>query len=444
MDIREGIQGEAVAAFLSSSRKASIEMGTGTGKSKVVLDILDVLYKEDQYHDMIDTLILVPATRLRDNDWLENFRKFRGDVNRVRLECYQTAYKWEGLHFKYVIADEFDFSLTPKYSQFYSQNKYDILIAVTAYTKEAKHEMRDRIAPVCFSYSTQQAQEAGLLNKTQFFQVNYDIGWQRTMKIKTKTSEFRQSENGNYVYIDEQFDKSLLGLKIANGKVSKYELLGDASSLDEWEKKQSKYEHMMKFYSRKRTEFLHSLESSRKVTKILIEKIHETSGNKVMVFSKLTKQIEQITEHTYHSKNKKGNTNVEDFSKGLIKTLGVCDAVNRGVNLEGVNNLIIESYVGSDTDFQQRHGRGTRLEVTDTMKMFFMVPHVWERVNELNTTTLTKNWKWVRRPTQAYTWFREMTSEFDLSNLQVIEVTYDKIKDSYKLSQEYDRFFKGS
>jgi superfamily II DNA or RNA helicase len=323
----------------------------------------------------------------------------------------------------------------PQYESY--KNTYDALIAITATIADNKRLLANKIAPTCFEYSTQQAQEDGILNKTKFYLVNYDIGQKRDIEIKWKQNgsqrSFFQSENGLYLYNQEKFDKALWALQSTDRKLNTASIMGEDT--DELEKSKAKYIYQMKMFSRKRKEFLHSLVSSQKVTKLLINKIHETPGNKILVFSKLTKQADAICEHTFHSKNNstdvEGRTLLDRLSQGFITTLAVCDAVDRGINLDQVNHIIHESYVGSETEFQQKHGRGMRLEAEDTLHYFILFPHYWERkkVEEGGLTT----WQWARQPTQAKAWLENMTEGFDLSNMQVIDIQYDERTDTYRL-----------
>lgn len=411
-DIRDEKQKEAKEAFLATNHKAAIIGGTGVGKSKVAIDIvkdLGILEQEGL------KLLLVSAERLRDNDWKENFSKFDADWNVIVPECYQTAYKWTGRHFKLVIADEFDFALTPEYSKFFANNTFDVLIALTAYIPEDKQELAKSIAPTCFQYSTQEAQEDGLLNKTRFVQINFDIGWDKTIKIPMKAEGkfFMQSENGNYLYLEEEIQKGIIVRSQADKKVSTAALMNiDTTEVD---KKLAKASARLDFLIRKRMSFLHSLQSSERVAKELIAQIlAKDKDNKVLVFSKLTAQSDKIVAHTYHTKNKKDNTNIQKLDSGEIRALGLCEAINRGANLIGVNHIIQESYVGSDTDFQQKHGRGVRLKPDEVMTYFILLPHYWAKVaTELVTKTgKSVTYKWVRFPTQAKKWLENMTSKF--------------------------------
>lgn len=448
---RTEIQQKAKEAFLRTNHKACLEIGTGVGKTKIATDIVsDVRVWE---HSMIDAdqfLVLMPSTELKTRDWPEHFRKFGIHLDSFIFECYQTAYKWRGRKFLAVIADEFDFSLTEKYSEFYFHNEFEVLIALTATIPENKRELANAIAPTCFKYSTQDAQRDGILNKTKFYQVNYDLGHTKSIEVKYGDGKrFMQSENGMYLYLQEKFTTPLFGLKKAEAAYNTASIADDGSdgaiaAVQAAEKHMKKLEGQVSLFSRKRKEFLHTLASSRKVAKVLIESIHRQPGNKILVFSKLTQQIDQICQHTHHAKNKETQEDkIALFNSGSISTLGVCESINRGANLHGANTLIKESYIGADVDFQQQHGRGTRLEIDEVMSMFFLVPYYWVRMEvvDLNAPGGTKL-QWVRQPTQAMTWFLNMTEQFDLSGMEIIEMVHNQREDKYSLPPEYDNRFR--
>ena len=85
----------------------------------------------------------------------------------------------------------------------------------------------------------------------------------------------------------------------------------------------------------------------------------------------------------------------------------VCKKLNRGVNLQGVNYLIKESFDGSETDFQQQHGRLMRLKPDEVAKIIVLVPYYkalvkTESKDLFGGTVVTT--KMQRMPTQARKW----------------------------------------
>src|SRR5690606_30752434 len=101
MRTREEVNQKAKEAFFSTGGVGSIISGTGTGKSKLAIDIVREVNPPS-------ILLLTNSERSRDYSWEFEFRKFGAEDLWLRVvsECYQTAYKWEGKHFSFVIADE--------------------------------------------------------------------------------------------------------------------------------------------------------------------------------------------------------------------------------------------------------------------------------------------------------------------------------------------------
>lgn len=297
-----------------------------------------------------------------------------------------------------------------------------MLIALTAYIPEYKRELANSIAPVCFRESTQDAQEKGLLNKTRFIQVNFDLSHDRNIKVKKKDGNFfYQAENAYYLYYEEAIQKAIIAKSILEGKSNSNSLMNIDNS--EVAKKLAKSKYQMEYLIRKRRELLHTLISSQKVSQNLIKAILEQNRtNKILVMSKLTEQIDKITANTFHTKNKGDAINL--FEKDVSRVLGVCEILNRGANLSGVSHIIKESYVGSDTDFQQQHGRGMRLSVDDTMTFIILLPHFWIRVAVVDDKKNLIKYEWVRRPTQAKRWLEDMIAEFSYEPT-IIEVAKD-------------------
>ena len=95
--------------WLESDRKNSLILGTGTGKSKVAIDILKQLFLDETLCYSSRILLLTNSTDLRDNNWKAEFVKWDAlDLWEViTSECYQTVYKWGNTQWDLVIADRF-------------------------------------------------------------------------------------------------------------------------------------------------------------------------------------------------------------------------------------------------------------------------------------------------------------------------------------------------
>lgn len=431
---RDEIQALAVQKAIErliEDKRAGLIVGTGVGKSKIAVDVAKQLARITDLTGPI--LIAIHGEEARDVDWPANLKKFGYTPDNLVIECYQTIYKWTGKHFTLVIADEVDFSLTPMYSKFYENNTIDYLLTMTGFVTEEKMELMELLAPICFKYSTQDAQKDGILNPTKFYEIHFSLGQVKRIPVKAGKYQFMQSENGAYEYVEKNYNRALFDFRDCDNK-AKLCVLSDEDP-EHWIKQKDKAFGQMKMWAGKRKTLLHKLESSRRVAKALIEQIHKHPGNKILLFSALTEQVDSICNHTFHSKNKEDDA-VSKLDEGTINTLGVCQAINRAKNLKEVNVLIKESYVGSDTDFQQQHGRGVRLRPDQTMCFFVLIPYYFTKVKVKDSNGITVE-KWAYKPTQAKEWADNMSSEFNFTP-EVIDMIHDTGSDTYSFPKKYD------
>lgn len=397
---KDELQAKAAKAWFDSGKCATIVLGTGCGKTKVALDILKAM----EFRQDAKILLLSNSAHLRDKGWLEEFIKWGilGLWDSVTSECYQTACKWEGTEWDLVIADEIDFSLTEAYSRFYLNNTYSAFLGLTGTVTETKKvNYLDKFAPVCFNYSTNQAQEDGILNKTRLHLVKFLLDTTKTIKVEykdkktNKKKSFMTSENDQYVFATNKVSNAYKDLQEAKEN-------GDSRDI-------SKAEAVYKYSINARKAILHSLESSVRVAKQLQREIIEKDNtNKILCFSGRTNQVEKFCAVTYTGNNKRDNDCLTRLNNGSINILGVCAIIDRGANLVGVNNIIMESYVGSTTAFQQRNGRGCRLEADDVMDLYILLPYYRVKSDDLaNPYTL--------QSTKAVDWAINMLTDFRCS-----------------------------
>lgn len=408
---RDKKQREVADLWLDSDRRNSLILGTGFGKSRVAMLIVQSLFNAKNLTKDSKILILVDSEKLRDDNWQEDFEKW--DLmwvwELVHAECYQTVYKWKDTEWDFVIADEIDFSLTNEYMKFYINNNVKMLLGLTGYVAPDKTELLKSVAPPLITYSTQQAQADGVLNTTQVVFISFDLSHNKddfeiTYMQGRKKKSFSQSENDAYNYAQDKCDEVLR--QIDEIKSDFEYLAGDVVKITALNRLKGR----LKGLQSKRKELLYNGIASRQVAKDLIELLLKNPKNKIVTFSMLTDQCDKINEYTFHGKNKKVSKHfIKRLSTGNIRSLGVCKAINRGVNISGLNSLINESYDGSTTQFTQRHGRGTRLSTEEVMNLYIFLPYYHKKVDSPeNPNGMT----YVRTPTQAVTWARNMLAGF--------------------------------
>ncbi len=411
---RDTKQLQAAELWLESNRKNSLLIGTGVGKSRIAMLIIGRLWKMRELTKDSKILLLVDSENLRDVNWKADFEKwgFAWVLDYTTIECYQTVYKWSKTKWDLVIADEGDFSLTEEYSKFYKNNEYSMLLMLTGTVDESKELILNTIAPPVMEYSTQDAQKDGILNPTQLVFIEYNLSPnKRDIKVNYKKGgqekHFYQSENDAYAFADAKVAEIQQKLKVLSSDSAVIAGLDDKKVA---ELKSLTFAHRAAI-SRRRDLLWNGI-ASKRVTGEVISKILANENSKVITFSMLTAQADKLNEYTFHAKNKKGNTYLDDLSIGDIRSVGVCKAINRGRNLVGVNNLIMESYDGSPTSFAQRHGRGCRLDANRTMYLFVLLPYYYRKTSDKSSGGSGLE----RVPTQMVTWAKEMMADFTFTN----------------------------
>lgn len=402
MTKRDRLQVEAADTYIKGTPRGILEIGTGIGKSVITTLVIKSLRPKS-------ILILVNSTNLRDEEWPKTFKKFGISEDyweNTDVMCYQAAYNQSNLVYDLVIADEVDFSFTKEYHKVFVNptNIFGRVLGLTAFVPLEKYTLMVKcfgINPIKVRYSTQQAQEDNILNKSNFVFVRYFLSKHpKSYEVKDRKGRtlFYTSENERYNYLQDKHDKAYEEIFMYNKPYS-----------------------TLKWIVADRKSLLYNLKSSALVARNLVWKLlKEDEKNKVLVFSQYTAQADRICKYTYHSKNKGTKKNpskvLDMFNEGDIRAFGVCGAINRGTNLIGLNNIIKESYDGSPVNFQQQHGRGVRLGPDEMMTFYILVPCYVDR-------------KGIPRYTQAGTWVKEMIQWFNVKGkTKSIMVTYDDTK----------------
>lgn len=359
---RDKLLSEALTAAEKNHYNGVFLIPTGGGKGRLMIEIAKRLKPKS-------ILYLCNSQELRDKMFIDEIHKWDAKylLNIMDLQCYQTTYKWSGKHYDLVLADEFDAALTPEYSKVFLNNTFNHKILVSATLDDDKKRKARKIAPIIFEKKTKELISNKILNNVRYFFIKYDL---------------THEENDMYLYYNKQF-KKLLDQYVDKNVKAKLEKL-----------------------QIQRKQFLSSLKSSAEVTKWLI-KLLSQKDEKILIFCGLSEQADRVCDNSYHSNNDNKQA-LEDFHSGKQKILSVVDKVTRGVNIADVKNIILESTGRSKTKITQKIGRGMRLEINDTLNVFFLVPHFSHPI-------------YGKKPTIVEQWIIDSTKDMDLSKAQSIQ-----------------------
>lgn len=365
MTERDKLQLEAFNAAKKANFDGILLLPTGAGKGKIMIDIVNFLKPKT-------ILYLCDSVLLRDKMIIDEFHKWGAEYQLTIMDrvCYQTACKWKNKYYDLILGDEFDAALTPKRKNTFNEIKSKHKILVSATLDDVKRKMATKIAPIIFEKKPTELIENGVLNKVDFYFVNYDLSIAENIKYLNYNKEFKYLLNS-----------------IQTQKV-KYSL----------EKLQIQ-----------RKQFLSSLTSSVKATQWIIKNL-EKRKQKILIFCGLTEQANRICKHTYYA-DSEDQSMLQKFDSGHIMTLAVVNKVDRGMNINGVKYIIHESIGKSKTRMTQRTGRGMRLDVNETLSVFFLVPYFSHPFHG-------------KRPTIVKQWVLDSTVDMDLSKVKTINYTF--------------------
>jgi len=369
---RMKMQDEAKVAVRAANYVASLLVTVGGGKGKIIIDLAQELL--DKYK-IKRILYVCDNTRLRDSaieGFPQELYKWASPELRklVQCECYQTAYKFKNQEWDLILSDEADFAMTPEYIKLFFNNKFRFKLLVTGTLSPSKKQLLESIAPIVYKFTTTDAEQRGVVNKTAYYLYNYRM---------------TESESRQYRYWTGLIAKAIAAEKPPN---------------------------QINFLLGKRKEILYTLESSyvhvRKVMKWLWDTDKKT---RLVIFCERTTQADRVCKYSFHGKNE-GDDNLTKFQDGEISGLSVVGKIKRGINLKNTNTAIFETVSGtSTTELEQRSGRLKRLPTAEVAKIIFMIPY-YSKLDEEGET--------IYKPTIVDQWVYKATA--NLTDIEFINL----------------------
>jgi superfamily II DNA or RNA helicase len=235
---------------------------------------------------------------------------------------------------------------------------------------EDKLRIVQSYVPVIHELKINEAEDRSVVNKINVTYVNYEL---------------TALENAEYLSFNEQFKKILV-----------------KTQLNKWDKMR------LNGVQRRRKLFLQSLNSSKEATRCLIKKLYGDHSNKILIFCGTTEQADKVCKFSFHGKNESHNW-LDKFNDNEVRVLSVVSKIDRGLNIDGVNNIIFESPTKSKTKTMQRSGRARRLGVDEITNCYFMIPYYRDRTNNL-------------KPTVVMDYVLESAEDLDLANANILNI----------------------
>lgn len=339
---KDAVQARARLVW-NKTRRGTLAMATGTGKSKIAVDRVRELLKENLHARV---LLVVPTTRLRDNNWKEEFAKWgaSSEWDKITRSCYVSINRFDMTHWDLVVMDEAH-NITPNNAEFFDNNHVKEVLGLTATPPrdEEKLEILESIAPVVYVYTMDEAVKERLVAEYEI--TLYSVPLDNHVKYipgGTKDKPFHSTEAVNYQYLNKQITKSLF----------------------------SKNDSMKKFARINRANFMKGLKSKTDAAQAILATT--PVEERMLVFCGLISQAELLLPgQTYHSKS--DSKALEAFTEGEISKLACVAAMNEGINIPNLDSALIVHFNSNPKDMIQRLGRIIRLREDHIAKISILV-----------------------------------------------------------------------
>jgi superfamily II DNA or RNA helicase len=312
----------SVAAALAI-RGGIIDAATGFGKTRTLIKTVEIIRESFPHYR---TVWAVPTEKLRDEDIPEDIRKWRaGDKFQCDTVCYKSLGDYSGGDI--LVLDEFH-HITEINMAGYLKNPPKIILAASA-TSPTSDEKKAIIK---------------------------HFGLKLIRKISLHEATEKQYVNEFEIHlckvaIDKE-KKYLQGFK-HQGKVTEDQRNTDINALVGRIVREKGRAPMHILLMRKRA--LASFLTKEAIAKKVIKKWQD---KRTLIFCSSIEQAERLCQDFYHSQT--DDIALERFNKGKIQHLSCVQALDEGVNMTNVENVIIISPDAQIRRLLQRIGRGIR------------------------------------------------------------------------------------
>lgn len=334
-EIKSQIQAEALALAKEEDRSLVVA-ATGAGKSRIAVDYSKDIVSEKSNAKI---LIIVPTEKLRDENWLEEFEKWKAKTvwkRNVERSCYVSANKIKNKEYDLVILDEAH-NITENNSIFFLNNKVKKSIALTATPPEddIKKEILNHLGfKLVYNLPLDKAVELGLVSPYNITVVEVRLDdTDKYIKAGSKDKPFMQTERKQYQYMANSIRRMMFS---SNPSVKK----------------------QLKFALLRRMRFIYELRSKTEVAKYLLEHVIP-KDERTIIFAGGIPQAEELCEYNFHSK-KKNSDDFDAFKAEKLNRLSCVNALNEGHNIPNIDNGLVTQLNSKELNLVQRVGRVVR------------------------------------------------------------------------------------
>jgi superfamily II DNA or RNA helicase len=326
---REEIQKEALDIALNN-RRCGLAISMGVGKTRIAIQHL-----QRCYNPMVEALVVIPKHSVAQA-WIDEIGKMKLEslLTHITFTTYLSINKYNPNNYDIVYLDECH-SLLNTHTPFLSKFGGKILGLTGTPPSHAESEkgiLVNTYCPIKYSFTVDEATDSKILNDYRIIVHNLELSKLPSLK--------KQKKNGGHWFTSEIKDYAY-----STGRVDESQTI-----------KQKQFASIMRMRA------LMDYNTKEVYAKELAIKLKD----KCLIFANTQKQADKICKHSYHSKNKKSDENLELFSDGRIDMLACVLQLSEGVSIPNLKQGIILHSYGNERKSAQRIGRLLRLNPTET------------------------------------------------------------------------------
>lgn len=336
--VREIVQREAMWAVIDNGGRGLVVMATGAGKSKVAVDLAKYYHEAGKHFD--GHCLVVPTEKLRDENWDEEFTKWKAKKVSDKTEkiCYASASKIEDFNFNLAILDEAH-NITELSAELFVNNHVENVVALTATEPEdeEKQMILQRLGiHLVYKVTLDDAVKLGFVAPYKITVVHTKLdSTDKYIQSGSKAKPFMQTESAKYNYLSNL-------CMLRPGQVSTFN----------------------------RMRFIYNLRSKTQAAKFILDNLIP-EDDRTLIFCGSIEQSEQFGLNTFHSKS--GGVAYGLFKTGTINKLACVKAINEGHNFVGLDSGIVVQINSKEKDIIQRIGRLIRFRPNHEAHIWIIV-----------------------------------------------------------------------
>ncbi len=342
--------------WLKAGGKATCEFPTGFGKTRVALDVIDLLVHKNPD---IFVLIIVPTEILKEQ-WLEKVVE-RCLLTNCQIEIINSAIK-KGWNCDLLIIDECHTMVSTTFSRIFDVVSYKLILCLTGTLErlDGKEEIIKKYAPVCDKITVDEAEQNGWVSPFMEYvvMINTDL---------TEYNELNRKFNAYFCYFSWDFQTAMSCVR----DVAFRRRWCKENNLNFKEATAMSYDWMRCLRLRK--QFVQSHPKKLEIAKKIIE---ARKDKKILTFSATIADAEKFgTGLVLHSKqSKKQNEQIlekfKEMNSGILHSSKACDV---GVDIPNLEVGIILSVDSSKIRKGQRVGRIIRFAPGKKAELFTLI-----------------------------------------------------------------------